>query len=119
MVRHPPSHITAPMFNAAPPQIRSEFIIFGAKVKLKFLSLSRKKSNLLTLTSAIADTRGWLICGIGLLFLAVGGALTGQTLARYGQIINRSENPKNFWWTVALYFLGGVSLIGYYLYKVN
>jgi hypothetical protein len=69
--------------------------------------------------SDLMGPRGWLISGLFLLFLAVGSTLTGQTLARYGQIVTRAEDPKEFWWTVVIYFLGGAFFIGYFLYKVN
>lgn len=68
--------------------------------------------------SDLTPPYGWLMCGVLLLFLAVGGTLTGETLARYGQVVNRAEEPKEFWGTVAIYFLGGVCFIGYFLYKV-
>jgi hypothetical protein len=73
---------------------------------------------LLIPNSDLMGPRGWLISGLFLLFLAVGGTLTGGTLARYGQIVNRAEDPKEFWWTIAIYFLGGICFIGYFLYKV-
>jgi hypothetical protein len=68
--------------------------------------------------SDLTPPYGLLMCGVFLLFLAVGGTLTGETLASYGQVVNRAEDPKEFWWTVAIYFLGGVCFIGYFLYKV-
>jgi hypothetical protein len=57
---------------------------------------------------------GWLICGGFFLFLAVVGTLTGEALAR-GGMVYRDEEPKEFWWLIAIECLGGVFLIGLYL----
>ncbi len=57
---------------------------------------------------------GWLIGGGFFLFLAVVGTLTGEALARGGRVY-RDEEPKVFWWVIAIECLGGVFLIGLYL----
>jgi hypothetical protein len=63
---------------------------------------------------------GLLMAGVFSLLLAVASMLTGQSFAgRGGHTTNRSEDPKGFWWNVGSWFLIGVCLIGYYLYKVD
>jgi hypothetical protein len=57
---------------------------------------------------------GWLIGGGFFLFLAAVGTLTGQALSR-GGMVYRDEEPKAFWWLIAIEYLGGVFLIGFYL----
>ena len=61
---------------------------------------------------------GLLIFGVFLLFLAVNGTCTGEAWGRIGQVVYRDEKPKEFWWLVASQYLGGLGLIGYFLYKV-
>jgi len=58
---------------------------------------------------------GLLIFGVFFLFLAGAGTLTGEALAR-GGVVYRTEEPKEFWWVIAIECLGGVGLIGYFLY---
>ena len=59
-----------------------------------------------------------LIFGIFSLFMAVLGTCTGVTGARYGGWVYRDKEPTQYWWTVALYFFGGVFFVGIFLYKV-
>jgi hypothetical protein len=55
-------------------------------------------------------SRGWLIGGGFFLFLATVGALTGEALSR-GGMIYRDEEPKEFWWVIAIECIGGFFLI--------
>jgi hypothetical protein len=55
-------------------------------------------------------SRGWLIGGGFFLFLATVGALTGEALSR-GGMIYRDEEPKEFWWVIAIEWIGGFFLI--------
>ncbi|HUA99525.1 MAG TPA: hypothetical protein VMA34_14435 [Terracidiphilus sp.] len=60
-----------------------------------------------------------LLIGIVLLVVAVVFTLTGESIGRYQGLVNRAENPKRFWWNVALFFLGGIIFIGLYLYHIS
>jgi hypothetical protein len=62
---------------------------------------------------------GLLIFGVFSLVLAVVGTCTGETLARFEGVIYRADDPKEFWWLIAIYYLGAVGLIGYFLYLTN
>jgi hypothetical protein len=53
------------------------------------------------------------------LFMAVVFTLSGQAWARFGRVIYRDDEPKQFWWAVASYYLGGLFFIGLYLYKIS
>jgi hypothetical protein len=61
----------------------------------------------------------FLIFGVFSLFLAVAGTCTGEAWARYGRVVYRAKEPKQFWRLVAVYYLGGVCLIGYFLSKLG
>lgn len=61
---------------------------------------------------------GRLVFGVFLLFLAVRGTCTGEAWAYLGQVVYRDEEPRQFWLLVAVQFLDGLGLIGYFLYKV-
>ena len=43
---------------------------------------------------------------------------TGIACSRGGWAY-RAKEPTQFWWTVVLYFLGGVFFIGYFLHKIH
>jgi hypothetical protein len=62
---------------------------------------------------------GLLFFGIFIFILAVAGTCTGEAWARFGQVVYRAKNPKQFWWLVAGYYLSSVGLIGYYLWNSN
>jgi hypothetical protein len=59
---------------------------------------------------------GLLLFGVFSLFLAVAGTCTGEAWARFGRVVHRAKEPKQFWWLVAMYYVGGVCFIGYFLY---
>ena len=61
---------------------------------------------------------GLLIFGGVLLILAVNGTCTGEAWERFGQAVYRDEEPNQFWLLVATEYLGGLFLIGYFLYKI-
>jgi len=61
---------------------------------------------------------GLLIFGAFSLFLAVVGTCTGEAWARFGRVVCRAKEPKQFWGLIAMQYLGGVFLIGYFLYKI-
>ena len=61
---------------------------------------------------------GLLIFGVFLLLMGVGGTRTVEGWARSGRVVYRDEKPKQFWWLVVSYYLCGLGLIGYFLYKV-
>jgi hypothetical protein len=67
------------------------------------------------LTWLDAESRGWLIAGGSFVFLAVIGTFTGETLVRFQGVIRRAEDPKGFWWDVALYYFFGAIFIALYL----
>jgi hypothetical protein len=51
---------------------------------------------------------------LGLVFLIVAGIsmYTGKTPTR-GCLVQRAEEPKTFWWLVAMWFLGGTVFVGF------
>ena len=60
-----------------------------------------------------------LILGSLLIFTAGVFAYTGKASLRFHDWVYRDKEPAWFWWQVALYFFGGVGLIGYFLYLAN
>jgi hypothetical protein len=68
------------------------------------------------------DRRYFLLIGIGLLLLVAASALTRETFeaSRYRPgIVNRSEEPKRFWWSLVIYFIGGIFFVGLYLCQIS
>ncbi len=60
----------------------------------------------------------FLVLGAIFLLAAVVSTFTGKTYGRYGRgWARRANEPTEFWWTVAIYYIGGVCFIGYFLYK--
>jgi hypothetical protein len=62
---------------------------------------------------------GFLIFGIVSLILALYATCTGEAWARWGRVIQRAEDPKRFWWLVAVYCLGSVVFIGVFIYRTS
>lgn len=58
---------------------------------------------------------------IGFIFFSAGVAstLSGRVWVRFSGWVYRSEEPKWFWWEVALDYAVGVFFIGWCLYKVS
>jgi RsiW-degrading membrane proteinase PrsW (M82 family) len=61
----------------------------------------------------------YLILGIILLFVGLVSTCTGVVWARFGRVIYRAEQPREFWEDVVTSFAIGVCLIGYFLYLVT
>jgi hypothetical protein len=61
----------------------------------------------------------YLLFSAPFLVYAVISTYTGKTLTRFGNRVYRAEEPSEFWWNVALYYLGGILFIGVFLYKVS
>ena len=57
-----------------------------------------------------------LLTGIFVLVLGVFGTYSGEISDRYSRLIHRNQQPKKFWFTIALHYLVGVGFIGYFLY---
>ncbi len=57
--------------------------------------------------------------GMFVLFLALFYTYTGKAYVRFQGWVNRAEDPKRYWLEVAMYYLGGISFIGYFLYEVH
>jgi len=61
----------------------------------------------------------FLILSAFFLSLAVVSTYIGKTWARFGVVVFRAEEPRQFWEVVAVYYLGSVWFIGYFLYKAH
>jgi len=51
--------------------------------------------------------------------VAVLSTCTGKALTRGQGLVSRAEDPKTFWWIVSIWYIGGILLIGGFLYKVS
>jgi hypothetical protein len=51
--------------------------------------------------------------------MALGGTFAGKLPGRFGEVAYRAKDPKQYWSGLAIYYLAGIGLIGYYLYKVH
>ena len=80
---------------------------------LDFAELSHSPYSAVSAWCDAETSRGWLIAGGFFVFLAVIGTFTGETLAR--GVVRRAEDPKGFWWGVALYYFFGAIFIALYL----
>jgi cell division protein FtsW (lipid II flippase) len=58
----------------------------------------------------------FLILGIISFSLAVVWTCIGKARTRFHGWVYRAEEPNQFWFQVALYYLVGVGFIGYFLY---
>ncbi len=63
----------------------------------------------------------YILLTIGMITISCGCffAYRGRAWTRFHGWVYRAKEPKWFWWQVALYFLCGVGVIGYFLYLVN
>jgi len=61
----------------------------------------------------------WLAFGMFLLFLAVVYTYIGKAWIRFHGWVYRADRPKRYWLEVIMYYLGGIGLIGLFLYSFN
>jgi len=60
-----------------------------------------------------------LFGGIVMLAMAVAGTCTGKLPGRFGGVGSRAKNPGQYWSALAMYYLGGIGFIAYYLYEIH
>jgi hypothetical protein len=61
----------------------------------------------------------FLILGVSSISAAIVFTRKGKAWVRFQGWVYRAKEPKWFWWEIALYYLCGIGLIGYYLYLIN
>lgn len=49
---------------------------------------------------------------------AVVSTCTGKTWGRVGRSVCRAQEPSNFWWVVAIYYLSAVLFMGIFMYRM-
>jgi hypothetical protein len=95
------------------------YTMLGVTVTVgSFFKLPEGEETLLSPVSQLRSPYGLLFFGIFSLFLAVAGTCTGEAWAFLGRVVCRAKEPKQFWQLIAIYYLGGICFIGYFLYKV-
>jgi len=57
--------------------------------------------------------------GIFLIFLGALYTDIGKAYVRFHGWVYRAKEPKRYWSEVAMYYLGGVAVIGYFWYVVR
>jgi hypothetical protein len=60
----------------------------------------------------------FLILGVASISAAAVFTCMGKVWVRFNGWVYRAEKPGTFWWEVALYCLGGVWFIGYFLSRI-
>jgi len=70
------------------------------------------------LYSLLRPPYGYLTFGVILFSAGVVSTCTGKTFSGYGGWSYRAKEPTQFWWTVAIDYLGAACFIGYFLYRV-
>jgi hypothetical protein len=61
----------------------------------------------------------FLMFGAVLFFAAVVWTCIGKARTRFHGWVYRTQEPIVFWLVVAIYYLGGIYFIGYYLHKIK
>jgi hypothetical protein len=58
----------------------------------------------------------FLILGVASISAAAVWTSTGKVWVRFHGWVYRAKEPNRFGWEVAIYYLGGVCFVGYFLY---
>jgi len=74
--------------------------------------------NSAAVTALLREPYFYLILGIISLIVGVVSTCTGVVWARFGRVIYRAKQPKEFWEDVVACYLIGLCFIGYFLYQV-
>jgi hypothetical protein len=53
------------------------------------------------------------------LIVAVLSTCSGKALTRGQGLVSRAEDPKTFWWVVAMWYIGGILFIGDFLFRIS
>ena len=61
----------------------------------------------------------FLILGVVSISAATVFTCTGKVWVRFNDWVYRANKPGTFWCEVAVYYLGGVWFVGYFLYRVT
>ncbi len=69
--------------------------------------------------SAFREPYFYLIIGVVSLCTGVVSTFTGVTWARFGRVIYRANQPKEFWEDVIACYIIAVCFIGYFVYLAN
>jgi hypothetical protein len=90
----------------------------GVKVVRSFTNQEGKGASFMPewWNSPIRSPYYFLILGGILFFAAVVSTCTRKTWTRFQGCIDRAKEPSDFWWVVAIYYLGSVLFIGIFLY---
>jgi hypothetical protein len=83
------------------------------------IPLSEGKEACYMYDSQLRPPYALLFFGILMFAIAVFGTCTGQIWGRNGEKTFRAKDPKTFWLGIAAYYLAGIGLLGYYLYKIH
>ena len=62
----------------------------------------------------------YILLTLGCIFILVGAASMSTRVAPGGRRtppVYEDKEPKKFWWSVATWFLGGIILIGIFIYR--
>lgn len=79
----------------------------------------RKEAFMPDLHSLLKPPYIFLILGVISFSAAAVSTCTGKTWARFQGCIDRAKEPNDFWWVVAIYYLGSVFFIGMFFYEVT
>jgi hypothetical protein len=89
-------------------------------VDVVFHRLGRKGASFMPeWNSPIRSPYYFLVLGVISFFAAVVWTCTGKARTRFQGWVYRTEEPTQFWWVVAMYYLGGALFIGIFLYMVT
>lgn len=82
-----------------------------------FQALIMGMSSMPDLTLILRPPYIFLILGVISILAAAIFTCTGRVWVRLNGWVYRAKEPGWFWWEVALYCLGGLWFVGYFLYK--
>ncbi len=60
-----------------------------------------------------------LFGGSVMLVMALVGTVTGKLRGRYGYVAHQATDPKQYWWGLAIYYVGAAGFLGWYLYQAG
>lgn len=70
------------------------------------------------LSYLVAQLHGFMMIGAVLFVVGVFVTVSGQGTARFRRLVHNAEDPTRFWWDAAIFYLGGLLLLGMCLYQI-